>query len=54
MIIAVACERDLISGMMDISQIPVIGILNQRPYGPCRDTYVDVNKIEYYIQKYSY
>lgn len=45
-IVAVACERDLCSGIRDTSFIPVIGILNERPYGPCRDTWVDVNKVE--------
>jgi len=45
-IVAVACERDLCSGIRDTSFIPVIGILNERPYGPCRDTKVDVKKVE--------
>jgi hypothetical protein len=43
---AVACERDLSSGMMDMQNLPVYGILNQRPNGPCRDTFVDVNELE--------
>jgi hypothetical protein len=45
-IVAVACERDLCSGMRDISSLPVIGIPNERPWGPCRDTKVDVKKVE--------
>lgn len=45
LIIATACERDLISGLMDTVNLPVIGILNERPYGPCLDTRVDLNKI---------
>lgn len=37
-IIAVACERDLASGIQDAYPIPVLGILNSRPQGPCHDT----------------
>ncbi|WP_460215011.1 DUF116 domain-containing protein [Geovibrio sp. ADMFC3] len=45
-IAAVACERDLISGIRDIYPIPVIGICNRRPDGPCRNTRVDISDIE--------
>jgi hypothetical protein len=45
-IVAVACERDLTSGVQDAYPIPVIGVLNERPYGPCRDTRVDLSKVE--------
>lgn len=37
-IVAVACERDLVSGIQDSYPIPVFGVLNERPFGPCRDT----------------
>lgn len=46
MVIAVACERDLTSGIKDCYPLPVIGIFNERPNGPCVDTTVDVEKIE--------
>jgi len=52
-IIAVACERDLSSGMMDVQSLPVYGILNQRPNGPCRDTFVDINELEKAIVLFS-
>jgi hypothetical protein len=45
-IVAVACERDLTSGIQDAYPIPVIGVLNERPFGPCRDTRVDISKVE--------
>ena len=45
-IVAVACERDLTSGLQDAYPIPVIGVLNERPHGPCRDTRVDLAKVE--------
>ncbi|WZL74786.1 DUF116 domain-containing protein [Clostridiaceae bacterium 35-E11] len=49
-IIAVACERDLSSGILEVKHIPVIGILNERPEGPCVNTKVDVKKIEETIE----
>ena len=42
-IVAVACERDLTSGIADVGNIPVIGIINDRPNGPCYNTVVDIN-----------
>jgi uncharacterized protein len=46
MIIGVACERDLTSGIQDSYPIPVYGILNSRPNGPCIDTDVDLDIVE--------
>jgi hypothetical protein len=45
-IIAVACERDLSSGIQDSYPLPVYGITNHRPNGPCYDTQVDLAKVE--------
>ncbi|RJR29536.1 MAG: DUF116 domain-containing protein [Desulfobacteraceae bacterium] len=45
-IIAVACERDLTSGIQDTYPIPVFGILNRRPNGPCFDTDVSLEMVE--------
>lgn len=42
-ILSVACERDLTSGISDITGIPVLGIVNDRPFGPCCNTSVDVD-----------
>jgi hypothetical protein len=44
-ILAVACERDLVSGIHDAYPIPVYGVLNQRPHGPCRNTLVDMEEV---------
>ncbi|OQX71970.1 MAG: hypothetical protein B6D62_00750 [Candidatus Cloacimonas sp. 4484_275] len=44
-IIAVACERDLVDGLHDVFPIPVYGVLNERPEGPCINTRVMVEKI---------
>jgi uncharacterized protein len=45
-IIGVACERDLTSGIQDSYPIPVYGILNMRPFGPCYDTDIDLDLVE--------
>jgi Uncharacterized conserved protein len=45
-ILSVACERDLAIGIADISRIPVLGIVNERPNGPCKDTSVNVELLE--------
>lgn len=41
-VLSVACERDLAIGISDVSKIPVLGVLNRRPNGPCVNTTVDV------------
>lgn len=46
LIIAVACERDLASGIQDTYPLPVYGILNERPHGPCLDTTLDLDRVE--------
>ena len=46
LILAVACERDLSSGIQDTYPLPVYGILNNRPNGPCFNTQVPLNKLE--------
>lgn len=45
-VIAVACERDLSSGIQDMGVLPVIGVLNSRPNGPCINTDVDIDSVE--------
>ncbi|MFZ2445419.1 MAG: DUF116 domain-containing protein [Syntrophobacteraceae bacterium] len=46
LIIAVACERDLTSGIQDTTPLPVYGIFNQRPFGPCLNTQVALERVE--------
>lgn len=45
-IIAVACERDLSSGVADSFPMPIIGIINERPFGPCVNTKVSMEKVK--------
>ena len=42
----IACERDLTSGIQDMKHIPVLGIFNKRPNGPCVDTFIDIHEVE--------
>jgi uncharacterized protein len=45
-ILAVACERDLTSGIRDAYPLPVLGILNRRPHGPCFNTEIVLDEVE--------
>ncbi len=52
MILAVACERDLASGIQDTYPLPVFGVMNFRPHGPCFDTNVSLEALENAIRKF--
>jgi hypothetical protein len=52
LIIAVACERDLSSGIQDSYPLPVFGIINHRPNGPCYDTLVNLEQVEQALQTF--
>ena len=46
-ILAIACERDLISGIRDIAEkIPVLALPNRRPEGPCKNTHAQIGDVE--------
>ncbi len=49
-VIAVACERDLALGIQDSGTMPVYGVLNCRPNGPCINTNVDMQKVDQALQ----
>jgi hypothetical protein len=53
LVVAVACERDLISGIQDAHGIPVWGITNERPHGPCLDTCVAPARLEVAIRSFA-
>ena len=44
-VIGLACERELISGIMAVNGRPVLGVANQRPLGPCRGTTLDLEEL---------
>lgn len=50
-VLSVACERDLAIGISDVNKIPVIGVLNKRPNGPCVNTTVDVDVLREKLDK---
>jgi hypothetical protein len=52
LIVAVACERDLTTGIRDSYPLPVIGVLNQRPNGPCFNTRILLAEVEKALQTY--
>ncbi len=52
-IIAVACERDLVSGIKDVGgKVSVLGITNIRPEGPCKNTQINFTELRSSIQFY--
>lgn len=53
-VIAVACERDLTSGVRDVKRIPVLGVFNSRPNGPCVDTNINIKEVEEAINFFTY
>lgn len=49
-VVAVACERDLSSGIADSYPLPVLGIPNERPFGPCFNTLVNLERVKEAIE----
>ena len=45
-VLAIACERDLMSGIQDVFPLPAVGVLNIRPNGPCYNTRVDMDEVK--------
>ncbi|MBI3398855.1 MAG: DUF116 domain-containing protein [Deltaproteobacteria bacterium] len=50
-IVAVACERDLTSGIQDAYPLPVLAVVNKRPQGYCIGTGVDVASVRNAIRE---
>jgi len=51
-ILAVACERDLTSGIRDAYPLPVIGVLNHRPNGPCFNTSIVLAEVKNVLKEH--
>jgi len=49
-IVAVACHHDLKEGIELVYPIPVYGVLNRQPEGPCVNTRVDIDQIVYALE----
>jgi hypothetical protein len=52
-VVAVACERDMVSGLHDVAgRLPVLGLTMQLPNGPCKDASLDLTQMEEFVRKY--
>jgi hypothetical protein len=52
-VVAVACERDMVSGLHDVAgKIPVLGLTMTLPSGPCKDAALDLGQLERWVQAY--
>jgi len=50
-VVAVACERDMMTGLRDVAgRLPVLGLTMQLPNGPCRDATIDLGQMERWVQ----
>jgi hypothetical protein len=52
-VVAVACERDMVSGLHDVAgKIPVLGLTMTLPAGPCKDASLDLAQLEEWVRSY--
>jgi len=52
-VVAVACERDMVSGLHDVAgRVPVLGLTMTLPSGPCRDAVLDLERLEEWVKRF--
>lgn len=52
-VVAVACERDMVSGLHDVAgKVPVLGLTMTLPSGPCKDARLDLGHLEAWVRAY--
>jgi hypothetical protein len=52
-VVAVACERDMVSGLHDVAgKIPVLGLTMTLPSGPCKDARLDLRQLEDWVKAF--
>jgi hypothetical protein len=52
-VVAVACERDMVSGLHDVAgKIPVLGLTMTLPSGPCKDASLALAQLEQWVRSY--
>jgi hypothetical protein len=52
-VVAVACERDMVSGLHDVAgKIPVLGLTMTLPSGPCKDAMLNLGQLEDWVRAY--
>jgi len=50
-VVAVACERDMMTGLRDAAgKLPILGLTMRLPSGPCRDASLDLAKMEEWVR----
>ena len=52
-VVAVACERDMTTGLRDVAgRLPVLGLTMRLPNGPCRDAMLDLEVMERWVKSW--
>jgi uncharacterized protein len=52
-VVAVACERDMVSGLHDVAgKVPVLGLTMTLPSGPCKDARLNLAQLEEWVRAY--
>jgi uncharacterized protein len=52
-VVAVACERDMVSGLHDVAgKVPVLGLTMTLPAGPCKDAGLNLRQLEEWVRAY--
>jgi hypothetical protein len=52
-VVAVACERDMVTGLHDVAgKVPVLGLTMTLPAGPCKDARLNLNQLEEWVRAY--
>jgi hypothetical protein len=52
-VVAVACERDMVTGLHDVAgKVPVLGLTMTLPAGPCKDAALDYATLERYLKAF--
>ena len=52
-VVAVACERDMVTGLHDVAgRVPVLGLTMTLPAGPCKDAELDHETLERYMKAF--
>ena len=52
-VVAVACERDMVTGLHDVAgKVPVLGLTMTLPSGPCKDAGLNLAQLEEWVRAY--
>ncbi|HEU5171771.1 MAG TPA: DUF116 domain-containing protein [Gemmatimonadales bacterium] len=52
-VVAVACERDMVTGLHDVAgKVPVLGLTMTLPAGPCKDARLNLAQLEEWVRAY--